>query len=1180
MKSKGARNQPAPPAQPQTPVSPTAKGAKYRNRDGSKFITLPDTTSAPDSAQPSPTPSAASGAKPEAATTAHATSNGPAPAAAPVNRKKQKRREKAAAKAAAEAALNVPSDNGATNSASSAGHDPNQDPDPEESEDEDDQFDSQLHHAHAQANGHAAAAAGKSKKSKKKKKKGSVAAADLPIPEISSMPQPSMTHGSGISRERIWDTGSHEERERIKEFWLGLGEDERKSLVKVEKEAVLKKMKEQQKHTCSCSVCGRKRHAIEEELEGLYDAYYEELKHFANHPQQDGHPPMMGASRHFGFHHGNRFPSYAGHQPSRGRIVEHVGDDEEEELDDEAYSEDELDDEYSDDEPEEEVQRDYVSEFFNFGNSLTVQDGILTVADDLLKNDGKKFIEMMEQLAERRMAREGDFTQDQYSRGYGHGVNGSLPTHDHPPPPPADEEEYEDEEDEDYDSQEDDEYEEEDDDTMTEEQRMEEGRRMFQIFAARMFEQRVLQAYREKVARERQAKLMEEEEEELRKEEARKEKKAKEAQKKKEKAAQKKQALAEEKARKEAEKAAEEEARRQEEAHKAEEAKRKAEEKRKKKEAQRKAEEEERAKKEAERQRQKQMQVDQERKAKEAKEREKKAREEARLKEKESRERKEREAKELKEKQDAERRQKDLESKLPKAETKPNLKQEQEERAAKKAAALAATAAPVTMTLPKRPSQHATNPALPALPQHPSSPAVASPKQAVATPALPKAPTPLRPRQPSQQGAAPGAAIAPGSASQNPSPNATTPARISPGPPGPPSNRGSIASQQSTNLSQAMSPPQANTARFSSTTQTAPLNIPPGMPFPPGLHPAPPGFGNPLFAPGAPGFRPPPPGMLPPGLTSPMLGRGFPAPAPPPGFGQPEQVPPFNPASKDATTSTHSRQPSGGYDSPSMHAAQPISRPTPIGRPSSVVQGQRPPSGSPSRTLQKDTDDAQNHLGSSALLDDSEDVLPTLPDFQSGLRRGYVAPGRIGPAFPPPAPFADPAIASMWGSPVQPSVLSPFAQAPVAPPGFGGPGGWPASPSLGFSVPSGLVRPAPVRPPASMAIRQILCSVCRDLALKEPAKDGLIPLSTVQEAMKTYVDFNPMGDGPLTENDIVALCETEGNPANGGGNFDVHDGEGVTKSIRWNPDKAPQSLGAFGAPGHIGSPVLGSSFGR
>ena len=45
---------------------------------------------------------------------------------------------------------------------------------------------------------------------------------------------------------------------------------------------------------------------------------------------------------------------------------------------------------------------------------------------------------------------------------------------------------------------------------MTEEQRMEEGRRMFQIFAARMFEQRVLAAYRERVAQERQNKLLEE----------------------------------------------------------------------------------------------------------------------------------------------------------------------------------------------------------------------------------------------------------------------------------------------------------------------------------------------------------------------------------------------------------------------------------------------------------------------------------------------------------------------------------------------------------------------------------------------------------------------------------------------------------------------------------------------
>lgn len=37
---------------------------------------------------------------------------------------------------------------------------------------------------------------------------------------------------------------------------------------------------------------------------------------------------------------------------------------------------------------------------------------ILTVADDLLKNDGQKFLEMMEQLAERRMAREEEAVGD------------------------------------------------------------------------------------------------------------------------------------------------------------------------------------------------------------------------------------------------------------------------------------------------------------------------------------------------------------------------------------------------------------------------------------------------------------------------------------------------------------------------------------------------------------------------------------------------------------------------------------------------------------------------------------------------------------------------------------------------------------------------------------------------
>lgn len=72
-------------------------------------------------------------------------------------------------------------------------------------------------------------------------------------------PPASAPQQSSKGNNKIWSTSTLEERERIKEFWLNLSEDERRSLVKVEKDTVLRKMKEQQKHSCSCAVCGRKR---------------------------------------------------------------------------------------------------------------------------------------------------------------------------------------------------------------------------------------------------------------------------------------------------------------------------------------------------------------------------------------------------------------------------------------------------------------------------------------------------------------------------------------------------------------------------------------------------------------------------------------------------------------------------------------------------------------------------------------------------------------------------------------------------------------------------------------------------------------------------------------------------------------------------------------------------------
>ena len=202
-----------------------------------------------------------------------------------------------------------------------------------------------------------------------------------PLPPT-GQPLSTETHrpANHVSKDRIWNTSTAEERERIKEFWLSLGEEDRRSLVKVEKEAVLKKMKEQQKHSCSCTVCGRKRTAIEEELEVLYDAYYEELEQYANKQQislEDG-APMMPPPRMYPHPMASIPPSQHPHVPnrrsSRGRIQE-IGDDDRA-IEDDEYS-DEEDNELSEDDVEEEAIGP-ANDFFNFGNSLTVQ-GTLSV---------------------------------------------------------------------------------------------------------------------------------------------------------------------------------------------------------------------------------------------------------------------------------------------------------------------------------------------------------------------------------------------------------------------------------------------------------------------------------------------------------------------------------------------------------------------------------------------------------------------------------------------------------------------------------------------------------------------------------------------------------------------------------------------------------------------------------
>jgi len=549
---------------------------------------------------------------------------------------------------------------------------------------------------------------------------------------------------------------------------------------------------------------------------------------------------------------------------------------------------------------------------------------------------------------------------------------------------------------------------------MTEEQRMEEGRRMFQIFAARMFEQRVLQAYREKVAQERQRKLLEELEEENRLKEERELRKVKEKERKKDRKRQQKLAKEEERLKREAEKAAEEAAQKVLEEKKAEEVRKRREEQRQKKEAERKAAEEERQRKEEGRkkrqQEEREREIERERKRKEHQEKERKKKEEAARKAKEEKEAREKEAREKREKEERERRAREAKAKKQVEEEK--VRREDEEKrvavAATNVAALAAARAQQTLTATQNAqAAHQYN----------------SPRLTVAAPAVPKQPigTPVRPKQTPQQGSV-------GSSPKTPkvlprlgssvSPNTPILQQSMPGANGP---QKPVFSQTQFSVHQSSSPmshmphtlgpPLGVTSPLADTTFSGltPMTINGPGPFLGGMpqrqvmangmpmymqpipinNPQYRGFANTngiqMTVPPAPGLRPVGQtgrgvfmndlGGLPQPLGSPVPHTGLPifnpnAPFP---MGRTDTIPPG--------MHIHTRQPSGSFDAGAIQRPIP---PPPIQRPQSAAQKSDDLSNSSAMV-----DELSSVLGSRALIDDDgPDIPPFNENISPSARRG------------------------------------------------------------------------------------------------------------------------------------------------------------------------------------------------
>ncbi|KAG1446709.1 hypothetical protein G6F56_009487 [Rhizopus delemar] len=141
-------------------------------------------------------------------------------------------------------------------------------------------------------------------------------------------------------------------------------------------------------------------------------------------------------------------------------------------------------------------------------NILTIKGSVVTLTDDLMKYGGKKFMQMMEKIADQKSKREQEEPKGEDDK----------------------------------------------DENKMKKQRMEQGKKMFQAFAARLLEQRILRAYREKVAQDRQQQLIEELENEDRLRQEKGLKKQQEREKKKEAKRLEKQRQEQEKQREEQEK--------------------------------------------------------------------------------------------------------------------------------------------------------------------------------------------------------------------------------------------------------------------------------------------------------------------------------------------------------------------------------------------------------------------------------------------------------------------------------------------------------------------------------------------------------------------------------------------------------------------------------------------------
>lgn len=131
-------------------------------------------------------------------------------------------------------------------------------------------------------------------------------------------------------------------------------------------------------------------------------------------------------------------------------------------------------------------------------------------------------------------------------------------------------------------------------------------------------------------------------------------------------------------------------------------------------------------------------------------------------------------------------------------------------------------------------------------------------------------------------------------------------------------------------------------------------------------------------------------------------------------------------------------------------------------------------------------------------------------------------------------------------------------------------GGWP---NHAFGI-GGNHRTHTSRP---VAIRLLIIQAIKQLNTMSPSKSAP-GFHDVNLVLRQVQQLNPPNEPTISLPEMLDICDTEGNPQNGGGSFLIKE-DGGLRYVKFEPDNNSALSSQRGnlIPGDIGSPVPGSS---